>query len=543
MKNDHKTIPTPRALAAATPRGGSGRADGHPPPAGREDGPVPVHGAALSPPTLAHDAVLDQADADEAALVAKVRNLLAAGQPWSAVAVAAGIPPSVAALWLEQHPEAVPATRAGDVALDLPGGGTVVYLEGHRYDFPPPLTRLLVLLLARPGSTLPDVVHRLRLTGPAAGHKALGQLNDLLRDLAPPLARPFRFRVKRGVVERAAPAAVAAPREPEAVPAAAVPLREAVGKFLAHLVQRGLSFNTVESYRYDLAKYEAWAWRADGLADPLAPTLDQLEAFIRHLSAGDRAASSLNRCCACLRTFSRWLVSQGLTATLANAELLERARADVHAAAVLTVEEIMRLLAEPRPTDRLYLRDRCLLECLWSLGGRVSELADLRVADVDLAQKRAVLSGKGRRRRVAFLSERALDALKLYLAGQRPALAARSRNGLPVWLFLSRTGRRLSRCAIFNVVRTYIWRACLPREAAHPHAIRHSFATALLANGASLVNVRDLLGHESVENTQRYTHVTTQDLLAAHAKYHPAGGPDTFTQEQTSCTRSNSKPR
>jgi site-specific recombinase XerD len=181
------------------------------------------------------------------------------------------------------------------------------------------------------------------------------------------------------------------------------------------------------------------------------------------------------------------------------------------------------------------------LELLCSFGGRASELADLLVADVDLSQSRCVLAGKGRKRRIVFLTPRALDAVKAYLAGQRTILEARSRYGTPPWLLLSRSGRRVDRGAIFLIVQHYVWRAGLPKNAAHPHAIRHSFATALLGNGANIVNVRDLLGHETVATTQRYTHPTTEDLLAAHARFHPLGDPSNPNLEKESCRLSNSR--
>jgi integrase/recombinase XerD len=475
----------------------------------------------------------DVADQDESALVEKVRSLLASGLPWSAVAKAACIPTSVAAVWVGQHGDAIPQARSNGQPLHLPTGEVIVYLEGRRRFLQMGNQRVLLFLLENPGVSLAEMVSRLRLPGSGAGYGAVQRLNRELRNLDPPLADPFRFRVRRGVVERAAPDPTPA-AQPQAAPPDAIPLRQAVEKFLAHLTARGCGTNTVQSYRYDLLKYESWAWKADGLTDPLAPTLDQLEAFLRALLERGIAASSRNRLVSCLRSFSRWLVSQGLPGTMANAELLDPAKVEQKVPGQLSVPQIKQLLDAPKPTDRLYHRNRAVLELLYSLGGRASELADLCIEDVDLAQARCVLKGKGGKSRLAFLSPRSLAALQAYLTQARPILANRSRNGPPPWLILTQHGRRLSRQSIFLIVRSYVWRAGLPRNAAHPHAIRHSFGTALLANGANLLEVRDLLGHESAESTKRYTHVSTDDLLAAHARFHPAGDPNTTNQEKAS---------
>jgi integrase/recombinase XerD len=481
------------------------------------------------PPAFPH--VADRTHQEDAALVEKVRSLLSSGLSWQTVAKETGIPESRAAKWLRQHPDAIPPTLACGQTLELPDGRVLVYLEGRRRYLTRGTQRVLAFLLTHPGVGLSELVSRLQLRGTAPGYAALQAVNRQLRTLDPPLAKPFRFRVRRGRVEVAG-LPPSAPADSTTPPPAALPLRDAIGKFLAHLAARGCAANTVKSYGYDLARYEAWTWRAAGLADPLAPTLGQLEAFIRHQQECGLAASTTNRCVACLRVFSRWLVSQGLPATMGNAELLGAAKVEQRVAGTLTAEQMAKLLAEPKPDDRFYQRDRCLLELLCSLGGRASELADLRLEDVDVSQSRCVLSGKGRKRRVAFLTPRALDALKAYVAGQRTILAARNRYCETPWLLLSRNGRRLSREAVFLIVQRYVWRAGLPKNAAHPHAIRHSFATALLGNGASIVNVRDLLGHETVATTQRYTHPTPEDLLAAHARFHPLGDPTIPTQDK-----------
>jgi integrase/recombinase XerD len=628
--------PTPAVVAAQEAAGGIGQANGHPPPIGRKGGPGNGHGAAIAPPiaatptsatprtgahdsdagTAAHDTApagvagsqpagavevasgkgvagasgvigvmrhaqgdAATAAADLAALVCRVRELLAAGTPPRDTARAVGIGPGLMFwLWVKRHcPDVLPRKPAGPAlaaadqagvdrqaelvrrvrallaaghskaavarAAGMPGGSlrgwlarhpealpprmpavdrTRVVLEGRPYRLRPRLREILDYLLVNPGCSLAALVADLRLSGPAAGHGNLTVLNACLDRLDPPLTAPFRFRVVKGAVERYDPTI---PPTPEP----ASPLRAAVRRFLAYLAaERGLAANTVKSYGFDLGHYIRWAESPAGPEDPLAATLGQLEAFLVYLRTTGLAPASLARAVACLRSFAKFLTLDARGGTLAGAALLEPPRLWQRLPEILTVSQVLQLLGAPSPRDRCYLRDKVLLELLVSLGGRASELADLQLADVRLDQGTCLLRGKGGRFRAGFLTGRAVAAVRAYLERLRPRLAARNPEGPPPWLLLNKHGRRLSRVSVFLLVRKHGRRAGLPARAAHPHCLRHSFASHLLAGGANVRNVQELLGHEDLNTTQRYTSVDRAQLVAAHARFHPRGA---LTQE------------
>ncbi|MBC7106013.1 MAG: tyrosine recombinase, partial [Firmicutes bacterium] len=183
---------------------------------------------------------------------------------------------------------------------------------------------------------------------------------------------------------------------------------------------------------------------------------------------------------------------------------------------VLTVGEVDRLLAQARPSTPTGLRDRAMLELLYATGLRVSELVELRLADVNLAQGYVRCLGKGQRERVVPFGSVAAAHLRSYLAEVRPRLAGR-RNP---YLFVNRRGRPLSRQALWKLIRKYALRAGIAKTIG-PHVLRHSFATHLLENGADLRTVQELLGHADISTTQIYTHVSAAHLREVYARAHP----------------------
>jgi integrase/recombinase XerD len=185
----------------------------------------------------------------------------------------------------------------------------------------------------------------------------------------------------------------------------------------------------------------------------------------------------------------------------------------------MSAEEVDRLLAAPRKADGLWIRDRALLELLYATGCRVSEVANLRVRDVHLAERYALCRGKGDKQRIVPLGVRAVAAIERYLADERGRLAARHAPP-PEWLLLSRRGMRLRRERIWELVKRYAARSGAPPDVS-PHSLRHSFATHLLAGGADLRQVQELLGHASIATTQIYTHVDHGRLKRVHESFHP----------------------
>jgi integrase/recombinase XerD len=187
---------------------------------------------------------------------------------------------------------------------------------------------------------------------------------------------------------------------------------------------------------------------------------------------------------------------------------------------VLSPESVEKLLAAPQPSDRFFLRDRALLETLYATGSRASEVVGLQMHDLHLDARFCKCMGKGSKQRVVPLGGPAIEALTEYLNEMRPRLTQSAPDAS--WVFVSRGGRALTREMLWVLVKKYVQRAGLNARVS-PHTLRHSFATHLLAGGADLRTVQELLGHANIRTTQHYTHVDRDRLKAIHAKFHPRG--------------------
>jgi integrase/recombinase XerD len=186
---------------------------------------------------------------------------------------------------------------------------------------------------------------------------------------------------------------------------------------------------------------------------------------------------------------------------------------------VLSAEEVERLITAPRGGGAVAERDRAILETLYATGARVSEVSDLTPESVNLEVGYVRLRGKGDKERVVPLGRKAVEALTKYLAGARGRLSRRRDSG---HLFLARTGRRMSRQRIWEVVKRSAAAAGITKRVT-PHMLRHSFATHMLEGGANLRAVQEMLGHADIATTEIYTHVDRSRLKAAHARFHPRG--------------------
>ncbi len=275
-----------------------------------------------------------------------------------------------------------------------------------------------------------------------------------------------------------------------------------------------LADNTVAAYGRDLKRL--FAWLGNRRLGQLS--VSELAGYPAWLAEQGLAAKSVVRHVASLKVFFRYLQLEG--AIVDNqAELLGSQKLWQRVPTVLSAEQVDRLIAAPRRADPHWLRDRALLEMLYATGCRVSELSNLRVRDVHLAERFATCHGKGDKQRVVPLGERAVAAVQAYLTSERGPLAAR-RTPPPEWLLLSARGARLSRERIWELLKRYSARAGVPTEIS-PHSLRHSFATHLLAGGADLRQVQEMLGHASIATTQIYTHVDHARLKRVHQKHHP----------------------
>ena len=334
-------------------------------------------------------------------------------------------------------------------------------------------------------------------------------------------------RGARGSVARPAPVSGGPVDSPEAGSTAATPLQRAVDGYLDHLaVERGLAGNTLAAYRRDLTRYTAFL-QGRGRTAPQDVTEADVRSFVTSVRTGGDgatplAASSTARILAAVHGVHRFCTLEGWAPQDPSSGVKppSQARRLPKAIPAQDVERI--LVAAGQGEGPVPLRDKALLELLYSTGARISEVVGLDVDDVDLdpLASSARLLGKGSKERVVPVGSFARDAVDAYLVRARPALAAGGR-GTPA-VFLNSRGARLSRQTAWAILRQAALRAGIPgADDVSPHTLRHSFATHLLAGGADVRVVQELLGHASVTTTQIYTQVTPDTLREVYAAAHP----------------------
>jgi integrase/recombinase XerD len=290
--------------------------------------------------------------------------------------------------------------------------------------------------------------------------------------------------------------------------------------FLAYLeLERGLSRNTLAAYRTDLGQLgEFLAARGLGV---LQAGHGELAAFLAELAAGDEqrppaAAATLQRKAACLRSFYRYLRREGLLQRDPTADLRGPRRTQ-RLPRVLSREQVAALLAQPRGSEPLALRDRALLETLYACGLRASEAIALELGDVDLDGGLLRARGKGSKERLIPVGHQAVAALRAWCARGRPAVLGPRVQ--PV-LLLNRRGGPLTRQGLYKIVQGHARSAGLEGRMT-PHTLRHSFATHLLAGGCDLRSLQEMLGHADLATTQVYTHLSAEGLKEAYFSAHP----------------------
>ena len=287
--------------------------------------------------------------------------------------------------------------------------------------------------------------------------------------------------------------------------------------FLDHLaVERGTARNTLESYGRDLRRYTEHL-EARGVTDLSAVTEAHVGDFLATLRESGLAASSAARTLSAVRGLHKFAHREGVVAGDPAREVVPPTPPR-RLPKALPVDDVLRLLDSHPGDDPRSLRDRALLELLYSTGARISEVVGLDVDDVDAGERTALLDGKGGKQRLVPVGRPALRALETYLVRARPGLAAKGR-GTPA-VFLNARGGRLSRQTAWQVLKTAAERAGITAVVS-PHTLRHSFATHLLEGGADVRVVQELLGHASVTTTQVYTLVTVTTLREVYATAHP----------------------
>ncbi len=286
--------------------------------------------------------------------------------------------------------------------------------------------------------------------------------------------------------------------------------------YLDHLrAERGLARNTLESYSRDLLDFINWA-EDDHNRPVIHLQGEDLRFYFLKLKQKGLSSRSIARKISSIRGLYRYWLREGEIEADPSL-LLEVPRLDSSLPKDLTMEEVDRLLAQPKSTDPLGIRDHAMLEILYATGLRVSELVSLRMEDLNLEVGYVVAYGKGKKERLVPFGDVALEKLKTYLVSARPRL---SKTEKVPCVFLNRFGKPMSRQGFWKRLNQYALSAGI-RSPVTPHVLRHSFATHLLERGADLRSVQLLLGHASISTTQIYTHLNRERLKKIYEQYHP----------------------
>lgn len=290
-------------------------------------------------------------------------------------------------------------------------------------------------------------------------------------------------------------------------------LDQQIQQFTTYLhSERDVSPHTLAAYRSDLAQLLVFAVREKG-ATVSAQDVDHL--LIRRYLAGlskDNKKSSIGRKLAAIRSFFRFLLRRG-TIVKNPAELVATPKKEQRLPFHLDIDQATTLMEAPDDGQKYALRDRAILELLYSSGLRVSELTGLNIGELDLGAGMVRVTGKGGKERIVPVGSRALEALQVYL-GQRSDGMTKGA------FFLNTRGGRINRRSVARIVDTHVMRIASFKRIS-PHTLRHTFATHMLEGGADLRAIQELLGHASLSTTQKYTHVSIDRLMEVYDKAHP----------------------
>jgi integrase/recombinase XerD len=288
-----------------------------------------------------------------------------------------------------------------------------------------------------------------------------------------------------------------------------------VKRFLDYIfLECGLSGATVTAYKHDLTEF--WTSVEQHGVDVTDLSMDEVQRHLIELQRRGLMVSSIARHLAAIKVFLRWLHAERiLRQDLAS--LIEGSKKWRTIPETVRYSQVEALLQAPDPNAEFYLRDRAILELLYATGMRVSELVGLNLSQINLKLGYLRCFGKGRKERIIPVGRCAIEAVEEYLEHLRPKLPNAIQSDA---VFLSRTGKTLDRTNIWRLVRKYATLACIDKHLS-PHTLRHCFATHLLAGGADLRIVQELLGHADVTTTQIYTHVDETQLKKVHREYHP----------------------
>lgn len=291
-------------------------------------------------------------------------------------------------------------------------------------------------------------------------------------------------------------------------------------EYLNHLaVERNLARNTLDAYRRDLEAYRDFLARRH-ISAPDDVTRRDVEDFVADKRSAGAAGSSINRALSAVKGLHRFLVREGLAATHPTSTV-RLPKKDEHLPEFISIDEAAALLDQRFPDTAVGVRDRAVLEVLYGCGLRVSELAGLDIRDVYLDEGFLRVVGKGSKERLVPILGTASAALHTYISdSSRDEMLAHARLGaMTPAVFINMRGTRLSRQSIHTICERYGRTAGI--EGLHPHTLRHSFATHMLAGGADLRVLQEILGHADISTTQIYTHLDRTQLRDVYLSAHP----------------------
>jgi integrase/recombinase XerD len=282
--------------------------------------------------------------------------------------------------------------------------------------------------------------------------------------------------------------------------------------------EKGLAKNSLDAYRRDLVQFSGFLRHSDAAA----VSLETLRAYLDHLKTAGLANRSIARHVTTLRNLFAYLVEQGDIQTN-PAELLSAPKIGTSLPKYLDSRTLDQLMTKPGENDSTGLRDRAMLDLLYATGIRVSELIQLRVADLDELGGVLRVTGKGNKQRLIPVGRQALKSIESYQTGQRPSLL---KGRVSPYLFVTARGTAMTRQGFWKLLRGYGKQAGIVSEfgrkgALSPHVLRHTFATHLLEGGADLRSVQSMLGHSDIGTTQIYTHVMRSRLRQTVDEHHP----------------------
>lgn len=295
-------------------------------------------------------------------------------------------------------------------------------------------------------------------------------------------------------------------------------LSELADEFLIYIESvRTLSQNSVIAYKSDLAHLME-VLGEDALIENVST--EDLRFCVAKLSGENKASSSINRFIAAVRTFFAYCKKLGYIEVNPALEL-KTVRLPKHIPTFLTAREVDSLCALPEAHELLWeTRDKALFEMMYSSGCRVSEIVSLKIKDFGSDFSSVIVTGKGKKDRKVYFGKEAQEALEIYLADRKKRFASEKLQDNSPYVFVNQKGGALTTGGVRYILSKYTGLQGINRHVS-PHALRHTFATAMLANGADVRVVQEMLGHSSISTTQRYTHITTEKLIDIYNKAHP----------------------